>query len=378
MADGDLCIGLMSGTSIDSIDAVLASISDHGLEIQATLEHPFAPALRQAIADISQPGDNEIERMGVLDRQLGAAFADACDALLQRANVQAAQIMAIGSHGQTIRHRPPSAGNDTAFTLQIGDPNTIAERTGITTVTDFRRRDVAAGGEGAPLAPAFHAAVFAKTNVNRAIINIGGIANISLLAGDALLTGYDTGPGNTLLDHWVQQHRGERYDRDGAWSAEGAVHKPLLEQLGTHPYLACRGPRSTGKEAFNMAWLTDCLGAAPEANPEDVQATLAEFTAQCIADSILDSKLPVHEAYVCGGGAYNTDLMRRLYQRLQPTQLYSTAELGLEPEWVEGAAFAWLAWRTLHGASGNAAAVTGAEGARVLGGIYPGAVGLRC
>jgi anhydro-N-acetylmuramic acid kinase len=367
----------MSGTSIDSIDAVLASISDHGLEIQATLEHPIAPAMRQTIADISQPGDNEIERMGVLDRELGAAFAEACNALLQRAKVQAADVLAIGSHGQTIRHRPPSAGNGTAFTLQIGDPNTIAERTGITTVADFRRRDVAAGGEGAPLAPAFHAAVFAKMNVNRAIINIGGIANISLLAGDALLTGYDTGPGNTLLDHWVHQHRGERYDRDGAWSAEGTVHKPLLEKLGTHPYLACRGPRSTGKEAFNMAWLTDCLGAAPEASPQDVQATLAEFTAQCIADSILDSELPVHEAYVCGGGAYNTDLMRRLYRRLQPAELYSTAELGLEPEWVEGAAFAWLAWRTLYGTSGNAAAVTGAEGARVLGGIYPGAEGLR-
>tara|TARA_R110001599_G_scaffold279086_2_gene480421 strand:- start:28096 stop:29226 length:1131 start_codon:yes stop_codon:yes gene_type:complete len=363
----------MSGTSIDSIDAVLAHISHHGHALQATLEHPIPPDLRQAIADISQPGDNEVERMGILDRQLGELFADACTALLDHAGVAASDVFVIGSHGQTIRHRPPSGGNATAYTLQIGDPNTIAERTGITTVADFRRRDVAAGGEGAPLAPAFHAAAFARAGVNRAVVNIGGIANVSLLAGDALLSGFDTGPGNTLLDQWVHRHRGDRYDRDGAWAAEGAVDRPLLARMQQHPFLAQQGARSTGKEAFHLSWLASCLAGLPFLNPQDVQATLAEFTAQCIADSILGGALPVDEVYVCGGGAYNTDLMRRLYHRLAPARLTSTAELGLAPEWVEGAAFAWLAWRTLNNLNGSAAEVTGAAGARVLGGIYPGA-----
>ena len=246
----------MSGTSIDSVDAVLAHISHHGHELQATLEHPIPPGLRQAIADISQPGNNEIERMGVLDRQLGELFADACTALLDHAGVPASDVFVIGSHGQTIRHRPPSGGNAIAYTLQIGDPSTIAERTGITTVADFRRRDVAAGGEGAPLAPAFHAAAFARAGVNRAVVNIGGIANVSLLVGETLLTGFDTGPGNTLLDQWVHHHRGERYDRDGAWAAEGAVDPQLLARMQQHPFLAQQGARSTGKETFHLNWLT--------------------------------------------------------------------------------------------------------------------------
>jgi anhydro-N-acetylmuramic acid kinase len=361
----------MSGTSIDAIDAALVRCTGQGCELLATLEHPIGPELRDAIANISQPGDNEIERLGQLDRQLGNLFAEAVLGLLAGTHYHASDIAAIGSHGQTIRHRPPSAGNSMPFTLQIGDPNSIAERTGITTVADFRRRDIAAGGEGAPLAPGFHAAAFAREGSSRAIVNIGGIANITMLSGTHLLSGYDTGPGNTLLDHWTQRHRDVAYDRDGQWAAEGQIDTPLLEQLRDHPYLARRGPRSTGKEAFNLAWLEACLHTLPALEPRDVQATLAEFTAETIASAILGAESGVDEVYICGGGARNTDLMRRLYRLLAPRHLDTTTALGIDPEWVEAAAFGWLAWRTLSGVAGNAAVVTGATGARVLGGIYP-------
>ncbi|MDO8863851.1 anhydro-N-acetylmuramic acid kinase [Haliea sp. E1-2-M8] len=371
MAARELYIGLMSGTSIDAIDAALIRCTDQGCELLATLEHPIAPELRRDIAAISHPGADEIERLGRLDRQLGVLFADAVLALLASTRHGADDIAAVGSHGQTIRHRPPSAGNTPAFTLQIGDPNTIAELTGITTVADFRRRDIAAGGEGAPLAPGFHAAAFASEGRSRAIVNIGGIANITLLRGTHLVSGFDTGPGNTLLDHWTRRHRSLPYDRDGEWAAEGQVSAALLEQLRSHPYLARRGPRSTGKEAFNLAWLDSCLHTLPALDPRDVQATLAEITADSIASAITGAAEGVDEVYVCGGGARNTDLMRRLYRLLAPRRLDTTATLGMDPEWVEAAAFAWLAWRTLSGLAGNAAAVTGASGARVLGGIYP-------
>lgn len=361
----------MSGTSIDAIDAALVRCTAHNCELLASLEHPIPGEIRRAIAAISQPGEDEIERLGLLDRQLGTLFARAVLALLANTHYEKSDIAAVGSHGQTIRHRPPSAGNVPSFTLQIGDPNTIAELTGITTVADFRRRDIAAGGEGAPLAPGFHAAAFAREGSGRAIVNIGGIANITLLSGTRLLSGFDTGPGNTLLDHWTQRHRGQAYDRGGAWAAEGRVDAALLEQLRGHPYLARRGPRSTGKEAFNLAWLDNCLQRLPAMESRDVQATLAEFTADAIASAIIAAETGIAEVYVCGGGARNTDLMRRLHRLLAPRQLDTTAVLGIDPEWVEAAAFAWLAWRTVNGLAGNAAAVTGAGGARVLGGIYP-------
>jgi anhydro-N-acetylmuramic acid kinase len=258
--------------------------------------------------------------------------------------------------------------------LQAGDPNTIAERTGITVVADFRRRDIAAGGEGAPLAPAFHAAAFAEAGRKRAIVNIGGIANVTLLDGEVLAGGYDTGPGNTLLDYWVLRHEGERFDRDGAWSAEGEANQALLETLLADEYFALVGPRSTGKEAFNPAWLDKKLAALDTVEPRDVQATLAELTARSIADAIGAAELAVDEVYVCGGGASNTDLMRRLYRCLDGRLLKDTAELGIDPDWVEAVAFAWLAHQTLENLPGNAPVVTGAEGPRVLGGIYPGGV----
>jgi anhydro-N-acetylmuramic acid kinase len=372
VAASELYVGLMSGTSLDAIDAALVRCIPGSCELLATLEYPIAPEMRRAIAAISRPGDDEIERLGPLDRELGVLFANATLALLASTRYQCADIAAVGSHGQTIRHRPPSAGNIPAFTLQIGDPNTIAELTGITTVADFRRRDIAAGGEGAPLAPGFHASAFAREGRGRAIVNIGGIANITLLSGTRLLSGFDTGPGNTLLDHWTQRHRGQAYDRDGEWAGAGEVQATLLLQLRGHPYLTRRGPRSTGKEAFNLDWLESCLQKLPAIAPQDVQATLAEFTADTIASAVIAAELEITEVYICGGGARNADLMRRLQRLLAPRQLDTTAALGIDPDWVEAAAFAWLAWCTMNGLAGNAAAVTGAAGARVLGGIYPG------
>jgi len=364
----------MSGTSVDAIDSALVSVASDGVELLATHEHTIPAATRQRIADISQSGDDEIERMGVLDRELGLLFATATMQLLAAADTRPDQVAAIGSHGQTIRHRPPSAASNDAqsFTLQIGDPNSIAEATGITTVADFRRRDIAAGGEGAPLAPAFHAAAFAQHGVNRAIVNIGGIANITVLEGEALRAGFDSGPGNTLLDHWVQRHRGESFDRDGQWSAEGQVIPEVLQHLLEHPYFEMSGPRSTGKEMFNLRWLDDCLAGYGKLPPRDVQATLAELTAASIASGVLGSGLQVAQVYVCGGGAHNTDLMRRLYHKLAPARLDNTAVIGMEPDWVEAATFAWLASQTLAGVAGNAPVVTGASGPRVLGGIFPG------
>ncbi|MEM1155751.1 MAG: anhydro-N-acetylmuramic acid kinase [Pseudomonadota bacterium] len=366
-----LYIGLMSGTSVDAIDCALVNCSDSNADLIATHQHDIPPEMQGHIADISVSGNNEIERMGPLDRELGRLFAEATQALLNAAGETSDNIRAIGSHGQTVRHRPPSEGlNTESFTLQLGDPNTIAELTGITTVADFRRRDLAAGGEGAPLAPAFHAAALASTDHNRAIINIGGIANISLLEGKTLVAGFDCGPGNTLLDHWIRRHRGEPFDRDGRWSASAAVNQLLLNDLLQHPFFLLTGPRSTGKEAFNLEWLDRVLETHGNLPSEAVQATLAELTAKTIAKGISESSIDIDEVYICGGGVHNDDLMRRLEKHIDPLSPTSTAELGLAPDWVEAVTFAWLAHRTLEGLHGNAPVVTGADGFRVLGGIY--------
>ena len=368
-----LYVGLMSGTSIDAIDSAVLRCSGDNISILANREHPIPSTTRQRIAALSHSGPDEIEQMGKLDRELGLLFAEATLALLADANIPAQNITAIGSHGQTIRHRPHSAGHSRqeSFTLQIGDPNTIAELTGITTVADFRRRDIAAGGEGAPLAPAFHAAAFACEGINRAIVNIGGIANASLLAGTTLHMGFDTGPGNTLLDSWVTRHRGERYDAGGNWAAEGQVNPELLTRLMQHPYLEKSGPRSTGKEAFNLEWLESWHPTVELMDAQCVQATLAEYTAATIALGLANCELDISEVYICGGGVHNDDLMRRLYQKLAPAKLDTTAALGLDPDWVEAAAFAWLARQSLAGLPGNAPVVTGAQGPRVLGGVFP-------
>ena len=369
---GKRYVGLMSGTSLDGIDCALIRCGT-SIALEATLGFPIPASTRDAIAAISHSGADEIERLGRLDRELGELFAKACQALLRETGIEPKEVRAIGSHGQTIRHRPPSAGAapEQAFSLQIADPNTIAELTGIATVADFRRRDMAAGGEGAPLAPAFHAAAFARAGVNRAIVNIGGIANVSILQGEALHSGFDTGPGNTLLDQWIARHQGAAYDDKGHWAAQGCTSRPLLDRLLQHHFFSVQGPRSTGKEDFNLPWLEQCMASLDEISAADVQSTLLDLTAESIARGILGSGVPVDETYVCGGGAHNKALLYQLQAMLPATRVETTERLGIDPDWVEAATFGWLAHRTLEGLAGNSPAVTGARGSRVLGGIYP-------
>jgi anhydro-N-acetylmuramic acid kinase len=361
-------IGLMSGTSVDGIDAALVSIpGNNQLILVATHQHPFPTAVRAAIQALMQPGINEIEREGELDVQLGLLFADAAKELLTKAAVDAVSIRAIGSHGQTIRHRPHAAH---PFTRQIGNPSVIAEETSITTVADFRARDLAAGGEGAPLVPAFHQWLFRKPGINRAIVNIGGIANITWLPASEkqLVIGFDTGPGNTLMDQWCERHRNERYDRDGAWAAKGRVQTDLLEQLLMDDYFTKAPPKSTGREHFNFAWLERQLTS--KLAPEDIQATLVELTAASIVLGLKSLPEKIGEIYVCGGGSHNRHLLARLGVLLSDIPVVTTEVLGLNPDWVEAAAFAWLAHQTLAGRAGNLPSVTGARHPVLLGGIY--------
>lgn len=364
----ELYIGLMSGTSLDGVDAALVDFACEPPRLMAALTEPLPELLRQQLATLCLPGNDEIERMGSADRALGELLARAALAVIGAVGVEPGAVVAIGSHGQTIRHRP---GGDQAFTLQIGDPTTVAERTGITTVADFRRRDIAAGGQGAPLVPPFHRALFGGAPGNRAIVNIGGIANITVLPTGGSLTGFDTGPGNTLLDAWMQRHRGLPYDRNGEWAASGRVHQPLLQSLLSDPYFQLPAPKSTGREYFHLRWLETYLaqldGLLPAA---DIQATLAELTAAAIADAIGALPAPMDELFICGGGAYNADLLARLARRLQPLPVTTTAALGLAPEWVEAAAFAWLARQTMLRQAGNEPTVTGATHPCILGAIH--------
>ncbi len=368
----ELYIGLLSGTSIDSIDAALLDLGANQVKLLATHSEPIDGPVKAQILELCSPGSNEIERLGILDRQLGVMFAKAANALLQRADLNPAAIKAIGSHGQTIRHRPVGRGREStcAFTLQIGDPNTIAENCAITTVADFRRRDIAANGQGAPLVPLFHRAAFSRPGTTRAIVNIGGMSNVSLLAADGTLLGFDTGPGNVLLDAWINQHKGEDFDRGGEWAASGSIVNQLLGTMLTHPFLSQVIPKSTGREDFNAEWLLQLLGSDPRQRPEDVQATLLEFTARSICNALVRYVEPPFEMYVCGGGSYNTRLMGRLEGLLHPSPVKTTAALGIAPEWVEASAFAWLAKQTLEGLPANDTAVTGAIGPRILGGIF--------
>jgi anhydro-N-acetylmuramic acid kinase len=364
----------MSGTSVDAIDSAVIKYSGNGIELVATHAHPIGTKLQRDIAALSHPGDNEIERMGTLDRELGHLFAQATLDLLAKHSIHSERVVAIGSHGQTVRHAPKSSGITPAksFTVQIGDPNTIAELTGITTVADFRRRDIAAEGEGAPLAPAFHAAALSLSGINRAIVNIGGIANVTILDGPQLTEGFDTGPGNTLLDHWHARHQGGPFDNRGKWAASGNIDRELLKKLLNHPYFQQAGPKSTGKEAFNLNWLDSLLGQDRLFDAVNVQATLAELTAVSISHSIFESSTKVEEVYICGGGAHNDDLMSRLAALIEPARVANTSVLGISPDWVEAMTFAWLAQQTLSNRTNNAPQVTGAKGPRILGAIYPG------
>lgn len=370
MPTQQLYIGLMSGTSADAIDAVLVDLSS-GAKLLAHHSQKLPLALRQRIHQLCTPGDNEIDRMGMLDVELGRHFAQTTNQLLATAGVMPSDVIAIGSHGQTIRHRPP-ATCEYAFTLQIGDPNTIAELTGITTIADFRRRDMAAGGQGAPLVPAFHRALFHSEECSRAIVNIGGMANITWLprGNQRGVVGFDTGPGNVLMDGWILEHRQQPYDQNGAWAASGTPIPTLLEQLLRHPFFAQQPPKSTGRESFNPAWLTTHLTQPGEVSAADVQATLLELTAISIAQSVNGLGDEYKEVYICGGGAYNSRLMQRLGELLSNDQVKSTSALGVAPEWIEAMAFAWLAQQTLEHKPGNLRAVTGASRDVILGGIY--------
>ncbi len=366
----DLYIGLISGTSIDGIDAGLYKItgspeSEHA-ELLAHHAHPYPATIHDEILALSSPGNNEIDRMGDLDHQLGHLFADAANTLLLSAEVSADEIAAIGSHGQTIRHRPTSS---TPFTLQIADANIIAHATGIPTVADLRRHDMAAGGQGAPLATAFHRAIFHSAQVKRAVINIGGIANISVLENDASATlGYDTGPGNVLMDGWIKTHLGKDFDEGGSWAQSGKIDSALLNSLLNHPYLREAPPKSTGREDFNADYLNTLLTAYGTITAEDVQATLCEFTAMSIAQAV--SQHQCSEVYICGGGARNTFLLSRLATHLSPVSVETTQALGVHADWVEAGLCAWLAKRRLQGLAGNLPSVTGASSEVVLGGLY--------
>jgi anhydro-N-acetylmuramic acid kinase len=358
----------MSGTSIDSIDAILVSLNATEQAVLAYHEQPWPPELQQELQAITTPGDNEIDRMGYLDSQVADLFAKTAVELLQHTKIKPEKVTAIGCHGQTIRHRPEG---DSPFTIQIGDPNRIAETTGITTVADFRRRDMAAGGQGAPLVPAYHEWLFRKSGECRVILNIGGIANITILPADPdkSVSGFDSGPGNILLDRWAQINLQKPFDRFGEWAASGKVDSVLLQQLQQDPYFSRPYPKSTGREYFNYDWLESRLDA--KIKPEDLQATLTALTAVSIYQAIQLAAVDVERVIVCGGGIFNLELLCQLQELLGQVPVESTAEYGIDPNRVEAAAFAWLAKQTIEHRSGNLPTVTGASRAVILGGIYP-------
>lgn len=366
----ELYIGLMAGTSTDGIDAALVDFSTETPQTIATHYTPYTSALRNDILSLCQSGENEIVRMGELDVRLGKAFAAAALALLEQHKISADKIKAIGSHGQTIRHHPLAPLH---FTLQIGDPNTIAALTHITVVADFRRRDLAVGGQGAPLVPAFHQYLFRSKEQNRAIVNIGGMANITLLAQqhDIHVIGYDTGPGNVLMDGWIYHHYKKTHDEDGAWAANGTICEELLNNMLNDPYFHAQPPKSTGREHFNMTWLQNHLDELNRnLKPEDVQATLAELTAHSIVDAV-KKDFKHAEILICGGGAQNTYLMSRIAKLAEPDfTVAATTKYGIDPNWVEAIAFAWLAKQTLNYLPGNLPSVTGAHKPTILGGVY--------
>ncbi len=368
----EIYIGLMSGTSLDGIDAALVDFSNGKIRLLEFYYQSFPTDLRQQIHHLSQANQPILlTHLGEMDAQLGHIFADTVMSLIGKAKVASSEIMAIGSHGQTIYHAPDGLNG---FSMQIGDPNRIAETTGITTICDFRRRDIANGGQGAPLVPAFHQAIFAEPQNIITVLNIGGIANISILK-DNQVFGFDTGPGNTFLDYWCQQHLDKPYDANGAWGSQGNVHTGLLAHLLDDAYFDLAPPKSTGKEYFSPDWLKQKLTAFPDCSPVDVQATLCELTSKSIAKAIIEHAANSHRILVCGGGAHNQRLMSNLTECLS-IPVVSTETYGIHPDHVEAMAFAWLARQTLNHLPGNLCSVTGAKAPAVLGGIYPGRQGI--
>lgn len=362
---GKLFIGLMSGTSLDGVDAALVEF--HSMQQPHVLQTHFLaypPELRTQILALQHPTENELETTALMANTLARLYADAVNQLLAITKFSPNEISAIGCHGQTIRHRP-----ELGFTLQIGNPTLLAELTSITVIADFRSRDIAAGGQGAPLVPAFHQAIFAHPQFNRAVINIGGIANITYLASNGDLIGFDSGPGNMLLDAWIKQHKNLNYDANGAWASTGRLIAPLLSAMLAEPYLALMPPKSTGRDLFNDAWLTEHLVDSNYA-AEDVAFTLVSFTAHSIHNALLQHCGGVDEVYLCGGGAHNALLMHQLQGLLGEIKIETTDQLGIGVDWVEAIAFAWLAKLCLNEQTASLPEVTGAKGARILGAIY--------
>jgi anhydro-N-acetylmuramic acid kinase len=363
-------IGLMSGTSLDGVDGVLVSFPENfpgqTCNTLGAAYVAFPEPLRTELMALQAAGSNEIEHEALVANALARHYAECVAQLLAQSSITATDVVAIGAHGQTIRHRP-----ELGFTRQTNNPALLAELSGIDVIADFRSRDIAAGGQGAPLVPAFHHAVFGLPGSTRVVANIGGISNISVLHRDGSVTGFDTGPGNVLMDAWISRHHGKAYDADGAWAAGGTPIPALLAALRTEPFLALPPPKSTGRDLFHPAWLAAKLISFGAVAPSDVQATLAAFTASTLADAVKVHAPAADAVYICGGGAYNHHLMQQLALALPATTVESTAALGVPPHQVEALAFAWLAQRFTRRQPGNLPRVTGASGSRILGALYP-------
>ncbi len=375
MSESGLYVGALSGTSMDGIDVVICKLNTQMASRPSIIHartHTLNFALRQRLSVIlGKAGDTTLDDCMRMDQDLGSAFADAINRSIKQAGLNAADISAIGSHGQTIAHQLDARHR---YTVQIANPNIISERCGIVTVSDFRRRDMAAGGEGAPLAPALHRLLFHSDTENRVIVNIGGIANITCLpacesAGEDLITGYDCGPGNCLMDAWIDDQQGLALDRHGEWASGGDLQQALLSRMLADPYLMRPAPKSIGREYFDLAWLSKQF-AGRVYRPIDVQATLCQLTAESISQAIEHSQPNSARVMVCGGGVHNLDMMKRLKHLLPHAVIESTSRTGIDPNWVEGILFAWLAARRLEGLPGNCPSVTEANGKRVLGAVY--------
>lgn len=359
----------MSGSSLDGIDVALVSLSDAECKLVGTYFKAYPESLKQDLLNLHTPSENELATASVIANTLAIHYADAVNGLLKQQNLSAEQIAAIGCHGQTIRHQPKYRLT-VGYSIQLGNHALLTELTGITVVGDFRARDIAAGGEGAPLVPAFHQAVFSSRNCNRVILNIGGIANITYLPSSGTVIGFDTGPGNILIDHWTQLKTGQAYDKNGDWSASGTVQQAILNNMLNEPYFAKAPPKSSGRDLFNLDWLAQHT-LDTDYKPQDIARTTTELTVRTICQAIADYCPNTDEVYVCGGGTQNNLLMSILDDLLAPVTVSTTNELGVDTDWVEAAAFAWLASQAINSKTANLPSVTGASGSRILGAIYP-------
>jgi anhydro-N-acetylmuramic acid kinase len=354
----------MSGTSLDGIDTALVEFSNGLVQLKGTHYQAYGQFLKDALLTLHYPANNELHQAQLTSNELARHYAAATAVLLQKSNITPNRVRAIGCHGQTIRHRP-----EHGYTLQLGNAALLAELTGIIVISDFRSRDIAAGGQGAPLVPAFHDKVLRRPGIHRVIVNIGGISNLTDLPPDHPTTGFDCGPGNLLMDAWCMQHLGKPFDDLGTWAATGKVLPALLEQMLNEPFFDLPPPKSSGRDLFNMAWLHDKLQGSERA--ENVQATLLELTCRTIAQAIQQHCVGAKEVYLCGGGAHNQTLYNRLAALLPDSTVQTTNVLGVDSDYLEAIAFAWLAQQTLHGQAANLPAVTGARHSCILGAIYP-------